>query len=527
MGGKRVCLGSWGYLTGFGPVLSVRVSRDSQGSDEHFTSKGRMRMADVVVLGAGVSGHTAALHLRRTLGNEHNVTVVTPNKDYNWIPSNIWVGVGSMSEKQVLFPLAPIYKKKGVNLIQAKATEIWPHGGDGSDRPFVEVESTASGNEGQRLRVPYDYLVNATGPNLNFAATPGLGPDVGHTVSVCTANHATHANKELQALIGRARRGEEQVAVVGTGHGTCTCQGAAFEYAFNVDDALRKAGVRDMVKLIFLTNEAKLGDFGIGGMTFIDRGFETSSDLWTGSLFRERDVEAITGAAVERIDEGTITYETLDGEKHTLDFDFAMLLPPFSGVPLKAFNAEGEDISDQMFAPSGFTKVDADYTPKPYEEWRASDWPKTYEAPDFPGVFAVGIAFAPPHAISEPRKTPNGTLIAPAPPRTGMPSGVMGKAVADTIAKRIKDPLATAESASMANMGAACVASAGTGMLTGSAAAMTMMPVVPDFDKYPSGRDIQDTKGEIGLAGHWAKVMMHYLFIYKAKAKPFWYLIPE
>ena len=71
------------------------------------------------------------------------------------------------------------------------------------------------------------------------------------------------------------------------------------------------------------------------------------------------------------------------------------------------------------------------------------------------------------------------------------------------------------------------MASAGTGMLTGSAAAMTMMPVVPDFDKYPSGRDIQDTKGEIGLAGHWAKVMMHYLFIYKAKAKPFWYLIPE
>lgn len=484
-------------------------------------------MADIVVLGAGVSGHTAALHLRRTLGREHNVTVVTPNPDYNWIPSNIWVGVGTMSAKEVLFPLAPIYKKKGVNLIQAKATQIWPEGGEGSDRPFVEVESTASGNEGQKLRVPYDYLVNATGPNLNFAATPGLGPDNGYTTSVCTASHAVHAAEELQALIGRARKGNRQVAVIGTGHGTCTCQGAAFEYVFNVDDALKKAGVRDMVDLIFLTNEAQLGDFGIGGMIFIDRGFETTSDLWTASLFRERNVEAILGTAVERIEEGKIMYENLEGEKKTLDFDFAMLLPPFNGVDLKAFDAEGDDITEKMFAPNRFMKVDADYTPKPYEEWRASDWPKTYEAPDFPNHFGIGIAFAPPHAISKPRKTPSGALVAPAPPRTGMPSGVMGKAVADTIAKRIKDPNAAAESASMANMGAACVASAGTGLLSGSAAAMTMMPVVPDFDKYPTGRDIQDTKGEIGLSGHWVKLMLHYLFIYKAKAKPFWYLIPE
>lgn len=484
-------------------------------------------MADVVVLGAGVSGHTAALHLRRMLGKEHNVTVVTPNRDYNWIPSNIWVGVGSMPAKEVLFPLAPIYKKKGVNLIQAKATQVWPHGGEGSERPFVEVESTASGNEGQKLRVPYDFLINATGPNLNFGATEGLGPDAGHTVSVCTADHAVHAAAELDALVARAKRGEEQVAVIGTGHGTCTCQGAAFEYVFNVDDKLQKEGVRDLVELIFLTNEAELGDFGVGGMVFIDRGFETTSELWTASLFRERNVKAILGTAVERIEEGVISYETLDGKKHTLDFDFAMLLPPFSGVPLKAFDADGNDISAEMFAPSGFMKVDADYTPKPYEEWRASDWPKTYEAPNFPGVFAVGIAFAPPHQISKPRKTANGTIVAPAPPRTGMPSGVMGKAVAETIAKRIKDPNATAESASMANMGAACVASAGTGMRTGSAAAMTMMPVVPDYDKYPTGRDIQDTKGEIGLSGHWVKLMLHYLFIYKAKAKPFWFLIPE
>ena len=40
-------------------------------------------MVRVVVLGAGVAGHTAALHLRRLLGTRHKVTVVSPNSHWN------------------------------------------------------------------------------------------------------------------------------------------------------------------------------------------------------------------------------------------------------------------------------------------------------------------------------------------------------------------------------------------------------------------------------------------------------------
>ena len=54
----------------------------------------RSEMARVVVMGAGVAGHTSALYLRRMLGRQHEVVVVTPNSNWNWIPSNIWVGVG-------------------------------------------------------------------------------------------------------------------------------------------------------------------------------------------------------------------------------------------------------------------------------------------------------------------------------------------------------------------------------------------------------------------------------------------------
>lgn len=485
-------------------------------------------MARVVILGAGVAGHTAALHAKRILGKTNEVIVISPNSKYNWIPSNIWVGVGKMSADQVTFPLAPVYKKQGITFHQALAQEIHPEGDSTTGSGFVEVSYTTAGHIAEVANIEFDYLINATGPQLNFAATPGLGPD-GHTVSVCTFGHATEAAKSLQEVIAAMKAGRRQKLAIGVGHGTCTCEGAAFEYTFNVEHEIRAAGVRELADITYITNEYELGDFGVGGLVFSQSGFQTTSKLWTESLFRERGISAILGAHVEKVEANEVHYELVDGSKGILNFDFAMLLPPFKGVDLKAFDKSGSDITSTLFAPSGFMKVDADYSGKPYEEWLASDWPMTYRNPLYPNIFAVGIAFAPPHQISKPRKSPNGTLIAPSPPRTGMPSGIMGKLAVISINELIKNgPGAQVGTASMAEMGAACVASAGSGLRVGSAASMTMYPVVPNYQAYPNtGRSIDDTFGEIGLAGHWIKLALHYMFIYKAKARFGWFLIPE
>jgi sulfide:quinone oxidoreductase len=461
-------------------------------------------MARVVIMGAGVAGHTAALHAKRLLGKKNEIIVVAPNSKYNWIPSNIWVGVGKMNENQVTFPLAPIYKRKKIEFHQALAQKIYPEGDSNSTSPFIEISYTDNEKSGQIGRIKYDFLINATGPKLNFAATPGLGPD-GHSVSVCTYGHANEAAKALEEVIQKLKQGERQTLAVGVGHGTCTCEGAAFEYTFNVDHELRKAGVRDLADLYYITNEFELGDFGVGGMTFTQQGFQTTSKLWTESLFRERNVKAITGVHVSEVKKDEIFYENVEGQVGSLNFDFAMLLPPFRGVDLKAFDKSGTEISEEIFAPNGFMKVDSDYTVKPFEEWRAEDWPKTYKNPIYPNIYAVGIAFAPP------------------------PSGIMGKTAILSIREiLINGENAQLPTASMSDMGAACVASAGNGLLHGSAASMTMYPVVPDYIKYPTtGRSAPDTFGEIGLAGHWIKLLLHYMFIYKAKARFGWFLIPE
>jgi sulfide:quinone oxidoreductase len=485
-------------------------------------------MARVVILGAGIAGHTAALHLKRRLQPGHQVVVISPNADWNWIPSNTWVGVGQMSVKQVTFPLRPIYQRKGIDFRQARAVAIHPEGDANSESPSVDIIYTDPTRAGQEARLSYDYLINATGPKLNFAATPGLGPEA-NSLSVCTAAHAEQAATALDKVVAALQRGQRQTLVIGVGHGACTCEGAAFEYTFNVEHELRARGVRDLAEIVYLTNEYDLGDFGVGGTTFEQKGYVTTSKIWTESLFRERNVRAILRAHVERVDPGLIHYEQLDGTKGTLAFDFAMLLPPFRGAGLKAYDRQDVEITAELFAPSGFLKVDADYATKPFAEWKAEDWPSTYQNPTFGNIFAVGIAFAPPHAISEPHVSPNGTAISPAAPRTGMPSGVMGRTVAQSIADRIqRGPAAPLHTASMASLGAACIASTGAGLLAGTAAALTMYPIVPDFVRYPaSGRSLKETTGEIGLGAHWTKLMLHYLFIYKAKGHPGWFLIPE
>lgn len=484
-------------------------------------------MSRVVVLGAGISGHTAAAFLRKWLPKRDEVVVVSPQPDYNWIPSNIWVGVGLLRKDQVITPLAPIYERHSIDFKQARAVALYPEGDETNPQAAVEIEWTLDNRRGQHEKIAYDFLINATGPRLNFDATSGLGPGK-NSLSVCTADHAEETSRVLLEMIERMKRGEKKRFLIGVGHGGCTCEGAAFEYVVNLEFELRAHKVRDKAEIIFLTNEYELGDFGIDGVHIRQGGYVTPSKIFAESLFAERGIHAITKAHVRAVEPNLAHVETLDGETSEVPFDMAMLLPPFAGVGLKAFNRKGEDITGTVFAPNGFMKVDADYAKKPYSEWRPKDWPRYYQSPAYLNLFAAGIAFAPPHPISQVHTNSDGLMISPAPPRTGMPSAMIGKAVAHNIVDMLGGRDIPGHAASMAEMGAACVASAGANPFTGTAASITVYPIVPDYERYPEyGRDIDYTFGEIGLAGHWIKILLHHMFLYKARLRPGWALIPE
>ena len=162
-------------------------------------------MSKIVILGAGIAGHVAASHLRRKLSKAHEVLVVSPNSNYQWVPSNIWVGIGRMKPKEVLFPLAPLYKKKNIGYKQAKAVAFYPEGDAEVSHPYILVEYVIGTQKGTQEKITYDYLINATGPKLNFEATKGLLPGTHKCYSVCTYDHAAHAWEGLNVQIVRMK----------------------------------------------------------------------------------------------------------------------------------------------------------------------------------------------------------------------------------------------------------------------------------------------------------------------------------
>ncbi|MFT4646050.1 MAG: sulfide:quinone oxidoreductase [Planctomycetota bacterium] len=329
--------------------------------------------------------------------------MVSPNEYYHWIPSNIWIGLGRMDRHDARFKLKPVYDKWGDKYIQAKATNFYPEGNKEHTSPFVQVEYVTGEQKGIVENVEYDYLINATGPRLKFEATEGLMQD-GKSVSVCSYTHAEEAWSKLQASIKKMAQGEEQTFLIGTGQGSATCQGAAFEYILNVEFETAKRGLRDKAKIIWISNEYEMGDFGMGG-AFIKRGgYITSTKIFAESFLVQRNIDWITKARVYKVDGKKAYYETLDGEYLEQAYDFAMLIPAFSGHEFQAFDKNENDITPKVFAGNGFMKVDADYSGVPYANWSIKDWPTTYQNQDFSNMFATGIAFAPPHAISKPMK---------------------------------------------------------------------------------------------------------------------------
>lgn len=485
-------------------------------------------MARVVVLGAGISGHTAAAFLRKKLSKKHEVVVISPSAYYEWIPSNIWVGVGRMKQKQVRFKLDKVYKRWKIQFHQAKAISIHPEGNAEYEKAFVKSVYSTGDQQGQEFVIEYDYLINATGPKLNFEATEGLGPGK-NSHSVCSSSHAVESWDALKQIFEAAERGEHKKILVGTGHGSATCQGAAFEYTLNIAAEAKRRKILDKLDITWITNEYELGDFGMGGAYIKQNGYVVPTKVFTESILAEFGIKWIKRAGVHKLEPGVAHFELLDGTKDSIEFDFSMLIPVFAGAGITAFGKDDEDITAKLFMPNGFMKVDADYTPKEFEDYSVEDWPETYQNPDYENIFAIGIAFAPPHPISKPMKSVNGTPISPAPPRTGMPSGVTGKTTALNIAAKIEyNRSEIAHKASMGRMGAACIVSAGYGLFNGMAATMTVNPIVPDWENYPKyGRKINYTVGEMGLAGHWMKLSLHYMFLHKAKGYPFWWLIPE
>ncbi len=222
-----------------------RIKDDSLESGKNRANWMEETMAHIVVLGAGLGGTIMAYEMREKLRASDTLTVINQGTTYSFVPSNPWVAVGWRDRDDITVDLSTVFARRKIALRPEGARKVLPK------------ENRVELNDGSF--VDYDYLIIATGPDLAFDEVPGLGPD-GYTQSVCHIDHAMAARPNFDALVKKPGP-----VIVGAIQGA-SCYGPAYEFAFILDTALRRAKVRDQVPMTFVTPEPYVGHLGLDGV---------------------------------------------------------------------------------------------------------------------------------------------------------------------------------------------------------------------------------------------------------------------
>ncbi|MFM2031340.1 MAG: hypothetical protein RLZZ297_105 [Chloroflexota bacterium] len=326
-------------------------------------------MVRTIIVGSNFAGLTAALELKRKGGAEHDVTVVSLSENFTFIPSLIWVPLGWREVKDIMVPVEPVLRKAGVHYVQAEALTV---------DPVAKVLTTSIGD------LTFDHLVIATGPKVHFDVAPGVREYTHYIGTPKLAMETRAALQQLKQKPGPVVIGATQLA---------GCMGAAYEFLFNVEKWLREEGIRDQVELTWITPEPFLGHFGIEGIAGGKEMLEAFCKMF--------NIHWRTDVGVEKVEPHTIYLSS--GE--TLEFAFAMLMPPFVGVDFVLNSPELHPTK------AGYLKVN-----------------DTYQHPEYPHIWAAGIAVdvVPPFKQG---KVPFGV------PKTGFPADEGGKVVAENIVR--------------------------------------------------------------------------------------------
>ncbi|HKM14822.1 MAG TPA: FAD/NAD(P)-binding oxidoreductase [Marinospirillum sp.] len=358
-------------------------------------------MANIIILGAGIGGMSAAYEIRDAIGKEHAITVVGDGPVFNFTPSNPWLAVGWRKPDEIRLNVTEPLESRNIRFVPTRANKV------------VAEANRLDLVDGSSLN--YDYLVITTGPRLAFERVPGSGPE-GFTQSVCTGPHAEKAWLSYEEFLKKPGP-----VVVGALQGA-SCFGPAYEFAMILDTDLRRRKLRDRVPMTFVTSEPYIGHMGLGGIG--------DSKGLLESEMRQRHIKWISNARVTSVEQGKINAEQLDEQSavlktHELPFSYSMFIPPFAGVDAVQ-GIEG------LTNPGGFILID---------EHQCN--------PTFPNIFAAGVCVAiPPVEVT--------------PVPTGAPkTGLMIESMVTAIANNLRDVLAGKPMKARATWNAMCLADMG------------------------------------------------------------------
>jgi len=167
------------------------------------------RRKQVVVIGGSFGGPNAAYELRRQLGHTADITLISKDPEFTFLPSLPWVILGWREPGTLQVPPEKPLRRKGVRFVHAAVEHLDPDKGEVATRT-------------DRFR--YDAVLIASGAELDYDAVPGLRPESGYTHSTFIASRAVRAKDALARVLTT----DHGRIVIGAAAGA-SCIGPAYE----------------------------------------------------------------------------------------------------------------------------------------------------------------------------------------------------------------------------------------------------------------------------------------------------------
>lgn len=300
--------------------------------------------ARIVIAGSGLGGIAVANRLSKLLDGA-KITIIDRKEEHNYQPGYTLVATGVWPVDKVRDRNAD-YQPSGIEWVKDMAAGF---------EPGANTVVTASGR-----RIPYDFLVVATGVQLDYSQIAGMDvAAIGREglASVYPSPEAAQATwAAMQAFT--AKGGNALMTLPAT---PLKCAGAPLKMTFMLRDRLLKAGTLDASKISF---QSALGNvFGVKVVN--DNVLERWKSLGIGVEYSRKLTAIDIGAR-------RATFMTPEGVAQEMPYDFIHVVPPMR-APDAVKNSELA-WKEGPFAAGGWLEVDK----------------LTLQHRRFPNVFGIG-----------------------------------------------------------------------------------------------------------------------------------------
>ncbi|MCC8359661.1 type III sulfide quinone reductase, selenoprotein subtype [Salinimicrobium sediminilitoris] len=267
-------------------------------------------MKNLVILGAGTAGTMMANHLRPKLkSSDWNITIIDQYKTHYYQPGFLFLPFDIYTEEQVKKP-GKKFVPKGVNYVQKRIEQIFP----GENKVQLEDES-----------LQYDLLIIATGSKIAPEEVEGMKGENWHKNVF-----DFYTYEGALALRNKLRDWKGGHMVVHLTEMPIKCPVAPLEFAFLADSYFHKKGMRDKVKLTYVTPLS-------GAFT------KEKSSSALGYLLKEKNINLEIDFAIESVDNDN--NKIIDYGGREVPYDLLVTIPTNMGDDVIERSGMGDDLN--------------------------------------------------------------------------------------------------------------------------------------------------------------------------------------